>query len=172
MADDNMTDASQAVELATELTIAWLGNPNTRIEADQVPVFLARMHGAVLELAGNGPAAAPVAMAVPDYTPAVSVRRSLASKDHIISMIDGKPYKALRRHLTTNGLTPDEYRQRYNLKADHPMVAETYSETRRAMAKKIGLGRKPGTKVATEKPKNAKTTKVAKAAAAARPSGE
>jgi len=53
MADDNMTDASQAVELATELTIAWLGNPNTRIEADQVPVFLAQMHGAVLELTGH-----------------------------------------------------------------------------------------------------------------------
>ena len=59
MADDNMTDSAQAVELATDLTIAWLGNPNTRIDADQVPAFLARMHGAVLKLAGGGQAADP-----------------------------------------------------------------------------------------------------------------
>jgi predicted transcriptional regulator len=79
-----------------------------------------------------------------EYTPAVSVRKSLASKDHIISMIDGKPYKTLRRHLAGHGLTPQEYRERYGLKSDYPMVAESYSEARRAMAKKIGLGRKPG----------------------------
>lgn len=72
------------------------------------------------------------------------MRKSLASRDHIISLIDGKPYRTLRRHLSTHGLTPDEYRARYNLKPDYPMVAETYSEARRAMAKKIGLGRKPG----------------------------
>jgi predicted transcriptional regulator len=66
----------------------------------------------------------------------------LASKDHIISMIDGKPYRTLRRHLSTHGLSPDEYRRRYNLKPDYPMVAESYSEQRRAMAKKIGLGSK------------------------------
>ncbi len=48
-----------------------------------------------------------------------------------------------RRHLATNGLTPEKYRERYNLKADYPIVAEAYSQSRRAMAKKIGLGRKP-----------------------------
>lgn len=73
---------------------------------------------------------------------AVSVRKSLASKDHIISMIDGKPYRTLRRHLRTHGLTPEEYRARYNLKPDYPMVAPAYSEERRAMAHKIGLGAK------------------------------
>jgi predicted transcriptional regulator len=57
-------------------------------------------------------------------------------------MIDGKPYKTLRRHLSTHGLTPDEYRQRYNLKRDYPMVAPNYSEARRTMAKNIGLGQK------------------------------
>jgi len=61
-------------------------------------------------------------------------------------MIDGKPYKTLTRHLTTNGLTPAEYKARYGLKADYPMTAPSYSEARRAMAKKIGLGRKPGQK--------------------------
>ncbi len=168
MADD-FTDTN-AVELATELTIAWLGNPNTRTSAEEVPSFLGKMHETVSALLGAG-APAPVAEeASAEYVPAVSVRKSLASKDHIISMIDGKPYKTLRRHLATNGLTPEQYRERYNLKADYPMVSETYSESRRAMAKKIGLGRKPGAKVATTaKPKG---VKAAKSAAAAHLSGE
>ena len=67
---------------------------------------------------------------------------------HIISLIDGKPYKALRRHLSGHGLTPDEYRARYGLKPDYPMVSESYFQVRRDMAKKIGLGRKPGIKIA------------------------
>lgn len=129
------------VELATELTVAWLSNPNTRTNADDVPAFLKQMHTAVTSL--SEPAAAPEASAQ-EYSGAVSVRKSLASPDHIISMIDGKPYKTLRRHLATNGMTPEQYRERYNLKADYPMVAQTYSESRRAMAHKIGLGRKPG----------------------------
>lgn len=137
-----MTTDTNAVELATELTIAWLGNPNTRTTADDVPAFLQSMHAAIAGL-GDAAEPAPVAAEPAEYTPAVSVRKSLASKDHIISMIDGKPYKTLRRHLTTNGLTPEDYRARYNLKADYPMVAEAYSESRRDMAKKIGLGRKP-----------------------------
>ncbi len=170
MADETITDTAHAVELATELTIAWLGNPNTRIDAEQVPAFLGSMHSAILKLAGGSETAAADAVDTTEYTPAVSVRKSLASKDHILSMIDGKPYKTLRRHLATNGLTPEEYRERYNLKADYPMVSETYSESRRAMAKKIGLGRKPGAKVASAaKPKG---VKAAKSAAAAHLSGE
>jgi predicted transcriptional regulator len=77
------------------------------------------------------------------YEPAVTSRKSLASDEHIISMIDGKPYKTLRRHLAGHGLTPETYRERYGLRPDYPMVAKAYSESRRAMAKKIGLGRKP-----------------------------
>ncbi len=147
MTDD--TSELNAVELATELTIAWLGNPNTRTSADEVPAFLGKMHDTVSALLGTtGPAAE--AQPVTEYTPAVSARKSLASKDHIISMIDGKPYKTLRRHLATHGMTPAEYRERYGLKPDYPMVAENYSESRRAMAKKIGLGRKPGARKATE----------------------
>jgi predicted transcriptional regulator len=135
-----------AVELATELTIAWLGNPNTRVAADEVPAFLKAIHETVSSLsAGAGSTAEPTGenAAQEEFVPAVSVRKSLGSRDHIISMIDGKPYKTLRRHLSTHGLSPEQYRERYNLKADYPMVAPNYSETRRAMAKKIGLGNKP-----------------------------
>ncbi|MGQ0589105.1 MAG: MucR family transcriptional regulator [Sphingosinicella sp.] len=139
------TESVSTIELATEITIAWLGNPNSRPAADEVPTFFRNIHATVSELAGvpTGEAEdAAEAPAQPEHVPAVTVRRSLASKDHILSMIDGKPYKTLRRHLSTHGLTPAEYRQRYNLKADYPMVAPTYSEARRAMAHKIGLGQK------------------------------
>lgn len=138
-----MTDESSntsAVELATDLTIAWLSNPNTRANAGEVPEFLKTMHSAVQALDQAAPTAAPEQGSA--YTPATTVRRSLASRDHIISMIDGKPYKTLRRHLSTNGLSPEQYRERYNLKADYPMVAPSYSEARRSMAHKIGLGQK------------------------------
>jgi predicted transcriptional regulator len=132
-----------AVELATELTIAWLGNQNNRVSAEDVPTFLRTMHATVTELA-MGAAATDAEDASPaqEFAPAVSVRKSLASRDHILSMIDGKPYRTLRRHLSTHGMTPEDYRRRYNLKPDYPMVAESYSEQRRAMAKKIGLGAK------------------------------
>lgn len=78
----------------------------------------------------------------PEYIPAVSVRTSLASRDHIISLIDGKPYKSLKRHLTTHGLTPADYRARYNLPDDYPLVAPNYSQQRREVAKLQGLGRR------------------------------
>jgi predicted transcriptional regulator len=58
-------------------------------------------------------------------------------------MIDGKRYKMLRRHLSQNGYTPESYREAFNLPKDYPMVAASYAETRRDLAKKIGLGRKP-----------------------------
>ena len=140
MAEDTTLNA---VELATELTIAWLGNQHNHATAEDVPSFLRMMHATVTELAG-GQAALVTGRdetAPQEFTPALTARKSLASKDHIISMIDGKPYKTLRRHLSANGLTPEQYRERYNLKADYPMVAESYSEVRRAMAHRIGLGR-------------------------------
>ncbi len=138
-----MTEMTNTIELATELTVAWLGNTNTRATTSDVLAFLQAMHDTLTKLETPDAATPEPADETQDYTPAVSVRKSLASPDYIISMIDGKPYRTLRRHLTGHGLTPDEYRQRYGLKADYPMVAPTYSESRRAMAKTIGLGRKP-----------------------------
>ena len=141
-----MTDTVTNVELAAELTAAWLSNPNTRTSADDVPAFLLSMHAAVTRLSEGG-ASDQEQPATATYEAATTARKSLASPDHIISMIDGKKYKTLRRHLSTNGMTPEQYRERYNLKADYPMVAATYCEARRAMAKSIGLGRKAGTKL-------------------------
>lgn len=141
-------NAPSHIELATDLTIAWLANPNTRASSEDVPAFLKTIHDTVsgLNVSTTPTQAEPAA----EFTPAVTVRKSLGSKNHIISMIDGKPYRTLRRHLSTNGLTPDEYRARYNLPANYPMVAPSYSEARRDMAKKIGLGRKPGEKASAK----------------------
>ncbi|MBV1689287.1 MucR family transcriptional regulator [Novosphingobium sp. G106] len=161
---DEASDPS-LLELATELTIAWLSNPNTRASAEEVPSFLEKMHGAVTSLAA-APAKAEEAAPASEYAAAVTARRSLASKDHIISMIDGKPYKTLKRHLSGHGLTPAQYRERYGLKPDYPMVAENYAEMRRGLAKKIGLGRKPGTKVASKPAAKAKAPRRAKTEAA------
>lgn len=156
MADTESSNAS-AIELAADLVMAWLSNPNTRADAEDVPAFLKSMNGAINDLLGTNVVSESATPARLEFTPAVSIRKSLGSKDHIISMIDGKPYRTLRRHLSTRGLTPEEYRARYKLPTNYPMVAESYSEARRAMAKQIGLGRKPGEKPSTKPPVTAKT---------------
>lgn len=120
-----------------DIVTAYLSHNSIAPEA--VPGLISSTYGALSELGAPK-------LAAPEYVPAVSVRASI-KPDHLISLIDGKPYKMLRRHLAQNGLTPDEYRARYNLPADYPMVARNYAEKRRELAKSIGLGRKPGTKV-------------------------
>ena len=150
-----MNEENNPVELATELTIAWLSNPNTRTSADDVPAFLQKMYDAVQRLSTPAETSEPAA----EHSPATTVRKSLASPDHIISLIDGKPYRTLKRHLSTNGLTPAEYRERYGLKADYPMVAPSYAASRSEMAKRIGLGRKAGEKVEQAAPSEAAKAK-------------
>jgi predicted transcriptional regulator len=113
------------------------------VSADEVPAFLRTMHQTVRELSAGEPnrpseeqSQAPEA----EYTPAVSVRKSLGSKDHIVSLIDGKPYKTLRRHLSANGLTPEQYRERYKLRPDYPMVARTIPRLGATWPGRSGLG--------------------------------
>ena len=156
-------DTGRTVELATELTAAWLTNPNTRVAAEDIPTLLQQLHGALVGLSSPQPVSEE-APAQTEFTPAVSVRKSLASRDHIISMIDGKPYKTLKRHLSRHGLTPEQYRQRYNLKSDYPMVSENYSQARRDMARTIGLGRKPNAAASGDSPSSSGQPKAAKPA--------
>jgi predicted transcriptional regulator len=162
-------ETTNTIELATELTMAWLSNSNTRTSAEDVPAFLKSMHDALISLL-TAPAESLTEEAAAEFTAAVTARKSLANPDVIISMIDGKPYKTLTRHLSTNGLTPAEYRARYGLKPDYPMTAPSYSAMRRDMAKKIGLGRKPGQKAPvkaaspTSAPKRGRPPKVAEPA--------
>lgn len=131
-------------ELTVDLLAAFVSN-NT-VGAKDLPGLIATTHAALAAL--DGPTAAPEAPAAAEeeFTPAVSIRKSLGKREHILSMIDGKPYKTLKRHLATHGMTPADYRARYKLPADYPMVAPAYSEARRETAKRLGLGRKPGMK--------------------------
>jgi predicted transcriptional regulator len=139
MADDKQD--LDSITIAAELTAAWLSNPNVRAAADDVPAFLRNIHSTINELAGGGEAAAPAAEAEPAYQPAVTPRASIRP-DYLISLIDGKRYKTLKRHLSGHGLTPEDYRKRYGLRPDYPMVAPNYSSMRREAAARIGLGRK------------------------------
>lgn len=133
-----MAEAEQPdlTALTVQLLSAYVAN-NT-LQSSELPALIESTRKALA-----GETLQPEAPA-PEHVPAVSVRKSLASRDHIISMIDGKPYKGLKRHLAAHGLTPGEYRQRYGLAADYPMVAPGYSEQRREVARRLGLGRKKG----------------------------
>ena len=139
MAENNSEGAPNFIELAGDITIAWLQNPNVNPAAEDVPAFLKSMHLAIVGL-DEAPAAEPVPEIVA-YEPAVPARSSI-KPDYLVSLIDGRKYKTLKRHLAANGLTPDAYRARYGLKPDYPMVAANFAAMRRQIAEKIGLGRK------------------------------
>jgi predicted transcriptional regulator len=109
---------------------------NNSVAVNDLPTLIQNVHGALTGIANQG--AAPEAKPEPK----VSVRASV-KPDYIVCLEDGKKQKMLKRHLMTNhGLTPDEYRQKWGLAADYPMVAPNYAEQRRTLAKSIGLGTK------------------------------
>ena len=115
---------------------------NNKLAASELPVAISSVYDALAQL--GTPAAAPAAEAP---TPAVSVRSSVKA-DAITCLDCGKKQKTLKRHLATaHGLTPDQYRTKWNLPQSYPMVAADYAALRADLAKKIGLGRKPGQKM-------------------------
>lgn len=123
------------ITLTSDIVAAHVSNNNVAVE--DVPQLIQNVYGA---LSGLGAAPAPEEK----REPAVSVRASVKN-DHLVCLEDGKKMKMLKRHLMTDhGMTPAEYRARWNLPADYPMVAPDYAEKRRTLAKQIGLGRKPG----------------------------
>ncbi|MFD1951476.1 MucR family transcriptional regulator [Sphingomonas arantia] len=122
---------------------------------------VANLIKSVYEALGN--LGAPEPVETENYEPATTARKSLSNPNHIVSMIDGKAYTMLKRHLAQNGLTPAAYRERYNLPADYPMTAQAYSERRRELAHSFGLGRKK-TEAAAEPVTEKKTRKPRKSA--------
>ena len=137
--DDTSNDTNEMlITLAADIVTAHVANNN--VDGDTLPSLIENVYGA---LAGLGHSQKEEER--PE--PAVSVRASVKN-DHIVCLEDGKKMKMLKRHLMTDhGMSPEEYRERWNLPADYPMVAPAYAEKRRELAKKIGLGRKPGQKV-------------------------
>jgi predicted transcriptional regulator len=136
-------DNETLMELTADIVSAHVGH--NRVEAADVPRLIQAVYDA---LAGTGqPAPAPQEV----LQPKVSIRSSI--KPDAITCLDcGARMKMLKRHLATDhGLSPDDYRARWGLPGDYPMVAPDYSGKRRELAKSIGLGRKPGAKVTTRK---------------------
>lgn len=123
------------ITLTSDIVAAHVSNNN--VSVDEVTVLIQNVYGALQGLGA-------VAQEEAKPEPAVSIRASVKA-DHLVCLEDGKKMKMLKRHLMTDHqLTPAEYRTRWGLPADYPMVAPDYAEKRRALAKEIGLGRKPG----------------------------
>jgi predicted transcriptional regulator len=132
--ETNSERTLRLVTLAGEIVAAYVANNSVPPAA--LPELMASVHGALANLDGQPPVAA--APAVEQPTPA-QIRRSV-QPDGIVSFIDGRTYKTLKRHLTAHGLTPERYRAQYGLPEDYPMTAPNYAAQRSALAKAIGLG--------------------------------
>ena len=144
------------IELTADVVAAYVSN--NPVPAGDLPALIADVHSAL------GRTRAPAAEPVPELKPAVNPKKSVFP-DYLVSLEDGKQYKALKRHLTRIGLTPAEYRAKWGLPHDYPMVAPNYAAVRSALAKSIGLGRKKAEPVPTPAPN--KRGRAAKAKTAA-----
>jgi len=138
MSDDPKKSVSHTdlLGMTSSIVSAFLGG--NRVEREALPHLINGTYAA-LEKLGNGVPADEVAV----RKPAIPVRRSV-TPDFLICLEDGRKLKMLKRHLRTSfGMTPDEYRSKWNLPTDYPMVAPNYAKRRSDFAKQIGLGRKP-----------------------------
>lgn len=135
MTEEAENNADALIELTADVVSAYVSN--NPVPVGELPGLIDRVYAAL-----QGTIGGPVAKSE-ELKPAVPIRKSV-TPDYIISLEDGKKFKSLKRHLATHyGLTPDEYRAKWGLPADYPMVAPNYAAARSALAKTMGLGRKP-----------------------------
>jgi predicted transcriptional regulator len=138
---DKNQNGPDFISLAAEIVSAYVGK--NAIQPSELPNVIGQVH---LALSGLAKPPAPVVEAL---APPVKIKKTI-TPDYLISLEDGKRYQSLKRHLTVYGLTPDEYRAKWGLPRDYPMVSAKYSARRAELARTIGLGRKP--KAAIEAP--------------------
>lgn len=129
------SDPSRSIELAAGVVAAFVANNSLPI--GELPALIHSVRAALENLA-SGPMNS-IAPLVEKKEPAVSIRKSIRP-DFLVCLDDGKEFKSLRRHLATLGMTPDEYRAKWGLPTDYPMVAPNYAAQRSELAKKVGLG--------------------------------
>jgi len=129
---NQQTDAANFIELSAEIVSAYVAKNS--VQVSDLPILIQAVHGALLKIASGS-----VEKPVEAPSPVVPVKKSI-TPDYLISLEDGKRYKSLRRHLSTRGLTPEQYREKWGLPRDYPMVAPNYSKARSALAKSAGLG--------------------------------
>ncbi|MCC3245794.1 MucR family transcriptional regulator [Methylocystis sp. WRRC1] len=126
-------NVSNNIELAADIVSAYVSNNS--VPAADLPALISEVYNALLRV-GSSVAAAP---AEPPK-PAIAVKKSVTT-DYIICLEDGKKFKSLKRHLRTQyGLSPEEYREKWGLPPDYPMVAPNYAKARSNLAKQMGLG--------------------------------
>ena len=137
--------SAQFIELATDIVSAYVSNNS--VGAGELPVLIKDVYGALTRV--TNPEAHSQAT---NAKPAVSIKQSI-TPDYIICLEDGKKFKSLKRHLRTQyGLSPEQYREKWSLASDYPMVAPNYAAARSALAKAMGLGQ-GGRQAAKSKPK-------------------
>ena len=130
--NDNEGAEDTLLTLTADIVAAHVSNNSVAV--NDLPNLIQNVHGALTGIASKGGAVEP------KPEPKVSIRASV-KPDYVVCLEDGKKQKMLKRHLMTNhGMTPDEYRQKWGLPADYPMVAPNYAAARSALAKKMGLG--------------------------------
>ena len=136
MSDTNAAVTAELLRMTAQVTAAYVAN--NPVPAQQLAELIRSIHASLAGLDGG-------ALPVPGGgTPAVPIKKSV-TPDYIVCLEDGKKLKMLKRHIRTSyNLTPEQYRAKWGLSADYPMVAPNYAAQRSAFAKKIGLGRKPG----------------------------
>jgi predicted transcriptional regulator len=128
-----MSESNNHVELAAEIVSAYVANNS--VPASELPALLNEVHAAIVRVASGVAAPAPEAA-----KPAVSPKKSITN-DYIICLEDGRKFKSLKRHLRTQyNLSPEQYREKWSLPPDYPMVAPAYAKARSALAKQMGLG--------------------------------
>lgn len=148
-------DRTELLALTAEIVSAYVGN--NALATGAVPAVIAAVFAKLGELATEEK---PLPATL---TPEVPIKRSVTD-DYIVCIEDGKQLKMLKRHLmTAYGMTPEEYRAKWGLKPDYPMVAPAYAAKRQELAKKIGLGRKPRTPAPASEPTKSRGRKKAAA---------
>jgi predicted transcriptional regulator len=131
-----MTDAAgkNFLDLTADIVSAYVSHNST--PASEIPALISQIHAALLRVSTGRAEVAPLEPA----KPAVSVKKSI-TPDHLVCLEDGKRFKSLKRHLRTQyNMTPEQYRDKWSLPADYPMVAPNYAVARSQLAKKMGLG--------------------------------
>ena len=127
------TGDSSYIGLTAQIVSAYVGNNS--VPSAEIANLIGQVHAALKRVSGGQ-----IAAAAEPARPAVPVKRSISS-DYIVCLEDGKKFKSLRRHLRTQyNMTPEQYREKWGLPADYPMVAPNYAAARSQLAKQMGLG--------------------------------
>jgi predicted transcriptional regulator len=142
------SESADPLDLTGKIVSAYVANNSLR--SAELPPLIQSVHAKLVMIASG--AVTPTAPELAAPTAAVTVRKSI-TPDYLVCLDDGRKFKSLRRHLTVLGMTPEQYRAKWRLPTDYPMVAATYAAQRSALAKKIGLGQfGKGGGVAKDKP--------------------